>query len=193
VTEGKGVRTVRHFRRARGDDGAAAVEFALLFPIFMILALGIINGGLAFSRQINVTQAAREASRFGATLDITVAGGMSNWLDQVDNAVTASAGNSANPIGGYTYRCVGIVTRDSGGAIVAAKTAYKQTYTGSASTKATSSATGCPSVTPPRLGSPSTAVQVVLSRESQFFVLFINPTLQLDAQSYTPYEGAFPP
>src|ERR1700757_3250980 len=71
VTKGKGVGTLRHFRRSPSDEGAAAVEFALLFPIFMVLALGIINGGLAFSRQINVTQAAREASRFGSTYDIS--------------------------------------------------------------------------------------------------------------------------
>ena len=49
------------------DDGAAAVEFALLFPIFFMVCIGTITFGFAFERWISVTQAAREASRFAAT------------------------------------------------------------------------------------------------------------------------------
>lgn len=177
---------VRRFRRHSDDSGAAAVEFALLFPIFMVLALGIINGGLAFSRQINVTQAAREASRYGATYDIQAAGGLANWLTAVDGSVQQSAGNAANPIGGYDYRCVGLVVRDGVGAVVTAKTAYKE----NGGTAVTGSS--CPSVATPNLGPGSKAVQVVLSRDVQFFVLFINPKLQLDATSNTPYEGRLP-
>ena len=173
------------FRRGRGDDGAAAVEFALLFPIFMILAMGVINGGLAFSRQINVTQAAREASRYGATYDIVTAGGLTTWLTALDTAVTESAGNAANPIGGYNYRCVGLVVRDSAGN-VSSQSGYKENG-GAAVT-----GQGCPSTTPPNLGPGSKLVQVALSRDVQFFVIFINPKLQLDATSNTPYEGRLP-
>jgi hypothetical protein len=185
---------VRRFRPARRDEGAAAVEFALLFPIFMILALGLINGGLAFSRQINVTQAAREASRFGSTYDIGgISGGAGllatredTWLDAVDTAVQESAGNSANPIAGFDYRCVAIVRMNSAG--TAADTTfsrYKETYTGSASTRGSGA---CPSTTPAAIAS-GTYAQVVLSRDVKFFVLFISPTLHLDAVSITPYEG----
>jgi Flp pilus assembly pilin Flp len=199
VTEGKGVCTVRHFRRRRGDDGAAAVEFALLFPIFMILALGIINGGLAFSRQINVTQAAREASRYGATLDISTFDGLGNgshpsgtllqredgWLDAVDTATTQSAGNKDNPIGGFNYRCVAIVHMDpTGTAVVSARS--KETIGSAAATRASTACT----TTSPALIPGATYAQVVLSRNVQFFVLFINPTLHLDAVSTTPYEGS---
>lgn len=188
MTMGKGVGTVRYFRRERGDSGAAAVEFALLFPIFMILALGIINGGLAFSRQINVTQAAREASRYGATYDIKAAGGTTAWLTAVDNAVTQSAGSAANPIGGYDYRCVAIIVRSADGTVNTAQTAYEENGGGVVA----NSATGCPTTTTPNLGPYSKVVQVVLSRDVQFFVLFINPTLHLGAVSTTPYEGALP-
>jgi Flp pilus assembly protein TadG len=180
---------VRFTARSRDrDSGAAAVEFALLFPIFMILALGIINGGLAFSRQINVTQSAREASRFGATNDIVTAGGIASWLTSVDKAVTESAGNAADPIGGYDYRCVAIIVRDNTGAIDTAHTAYKVDG-GSA---VTGSSTGCPTATTPNLGAGSKVVQVALLRNIQFFVLFINPTLGLDSISTTPYEGRLP-
>jgi hypothetical protein len=35
-------------------------------------------------------------------------------------------------------------------------------------------------------------VQVAVSRKSQFFALFINPTIDLDSVSVTPYEGDTP-
>jgi Flp pilus assembly pilin Flp len=179
-------------RSQRNDEGAAAVEFALLFPIFMILALGIINGGLAFSRQINVTQAAREASRYGATYDIVASGGTTAWLKAVDDALCSSASNGdvcdgpgeSNPIAGYNYRCVAIIVRDSTGAIDAAHTAYRQNGV---------AASSCNVSNPPNLGAGSKVVETVLSRNVQFFVLFINPQLHLDAVSATPYEGTLPP
>jgi Flp pilus assembly protein TadG len=182
--------TVRHFRR-ENDEGAAAVEFALLFPIFMILALGIMTAGTAFSRQINITQAAREASRYGATLDISgmdttqsLAARTTTWLDSSDNALTQSAGNRLNPIAGYDYRCVAIVITDNTGA-ASSSSRYKETVGNSASTYGNGA---CPSTQTAPITS-TTYVQTVLSRDVKFFVLFINPTLHLDAVSVTPYEG----
>lgn len=180
--------------RRRDESGAAAVEFALLFPIFMILTMGIINGGLAFSRQINVTQSAREASRFGGSYDIAGIGGGAGtltaredtWLDAVDTAVQQSAGNAANPIGGYDYRCVAIVRMNSAGtAVDTSVSRYKETNGSSSATRGNNA---CPSTTPAAIGG-ATYAQVVLSRDVKFFVVFINPTLHLDAVSVTPYEG----
>ena len=54
-------------RRGRSDSGASAVEFALILPLFLILVFGTISAGFGFERWINVTQAARETSRFAAT------------------------------------------------------------------------------------------------------------------------------
>lgn len=180
---------MRHFRR-KDDSGAAAVEFALLFPIFMVLALGIITAGTAFSRQINVTQAAREASRYGATYDISgittgdtsFAGRTTTWLNAVDNALRQSAGSANNPIGGYDYRCVAIVVTDASGTPTNASK-YSANGAGAANG-------ACPSTSPASIPN-ATYVQTVLSRQVQFFVLFINPTIHVDAVSVTPYEGAF--
>jgi Flp pilus assembly protein TadG len=179
----KGVFTVRHFRRSGQDDGAAAVEFALLFPVFMVLALGIIAAGTAFSRQINVTQAAREASRYGATLPLGTSGSLQAridaWLPQVDTALQQAGGNSANPIAGWDYRCVAFVQTDSAGS---------PTSTSRYSLNGAAPQTGaCPGTQAPVI--PSTQyVQTVLSVKSKFFVLFAGPTLQLDGVSTTPYE-----
>jgi Flp pilus assembly protein TadG len=41
------------------DRGAAAVEFALLLPLLLLLVFGIIDFGRALNAEITITQAAR--------------------------------------------------------------------------------------------------------------------------------------
>jgi Flp pilus assembly protein TadG len=53
-------------RRHARDRGAAAVEFALLFPLLMLIVFGIIDFGRALNAQITLTQAAREGVRLEA-------------------------------------------------------------------------------------------------------------------------------
>lgn len=50
-------------RRRRSDDGAAAVEFALLLPILLLLVFGIVDFSLLLNTQLNLTEAAREGAR----------------------------------------------------------------------------------------------------------------------------------
>ena len=71
------------------DEGAAAVEFALLFPIFFMVCIGTITFGFAFEKWISVTQAAREASRFAATYPNPNG---TTWVDTVGQAAAESAG-----------------------------------------------------------------------------------------------------
>lgn len=49
-------------RRGR-DKGAAAVEFALVMPIFFLLLMGIINYGFWFSDSLQMRQGVRESAR----------------------------------------------------------------------------------------------------------------------------------
>jgi Flp pilus assembly protein TadG len=53
-------------RRHDGDRGAAAVEFALVLPILLLLVFGIIDFGRALNAQLTLTQAAREGVRLAA-------------------------------------------------------------------------------------------------------------------------------
>ena len=64
-------RSVRARRgRRRSERGAAAVEFALVVPILLMLVCGIVDFGLAINRYAMVNSAAREGVReasLGAT------------------------------------------------------------------------------------------------------------------------------
>lgn len=50
-------------RRRHEDEGAAAVEFALILPLLLLVLFGLIDFGRAFHAQISMTQAAREGAR----------------------------------------------------------------------------------------------------------------------------------
>ncbi|MBS4751335.1 pilus assembly protein [Nocardioides sp. zg-ZUI104] len=52
--------------RARRERGAAAVEFALIVPVLMLLVFGIINYGHMLSVRQSVSQAAAEGARAAA-------------------------------------------------------------------------------------------------------------------------------
>jgi Flp pilus assembly protein TadG len=52
--------------RSLGDRGAAAVEFALVLPLLLLLIFGIIDFGRMLNAKITLTEAAREAARSAA-------------------------------------------------------------------------------------------------------------------------------
>lgn len=53
--------------RVRREDGASAVEFALLTPLLFMLVFGIIGFGLAFLQVQSIRTAIREGGRAAAT------------------------------------------------------------------------------------------------------------------------------
>ena len=57
-------RPAARLRRAPSDDGAAAVEFALVVPLLLALAFGIIDFGILFGQNLSLNNAARDAGRF---------------------------------------------------------------------------------------------------------------------------------
>ncbi len=56
----------RHAATHPRDRGAAAVEFALLLPVLLLVIFGIVDFGRALNAQITLTQAAREGARLAA-------------------------------------------------------------------------------------------------------------------------------
>jgi Flp pilus assembly protein TadG len=99
-------------RRGARDRGAAAVEFALVFPLLLLIVFGIIDFGRALNTQITLTQAAREGAALDAVGDAqgTVITGTQNaatGLNPVSvDVVTCPAGvdPSANATVTVTYQ-----------------------------------------------------------------------------------------
>ncbi len=56
----------RNHERRQGQPGQALVEFALVLPILLLLAVGIMDFGRALFVYSEVSNAAREAVRFAA-------------------------------------------------------------------------------------------------------------------------------
>ncbi len=50
-------------RQSTSEEGAAAVEFALVLPVLLLLLLGLVEFSLVFNSQISLTNAAREGAR----------------------------------------------------------------------------------------------------------------------------------
>ncbi|WP_110240803.1 TadE/TadG family type IV pilus assembly protein [Nocardioides gilvus] len=104
-------------RRARGERGAAAVEFALILPIFLMLLFGIIDFGYMINRGSMINNASRDAVRTAALQAprsevIAVA---NNGLTAVGSAtVTVSCRTPANAPCGANYDAA----REAGGTAV---------------------------------------------------------------------------
>src|SRR5688500_20294056 len=79
------VRRLGPLRASRSESGAALVEFALVLPVFLMLLLGMMTGGLAYSRKLSIDQATREGARFGATVPITASLPLDSWQARVGN------------------------------------------------------------------------------------------------------------
>ncbi|MFL6139669.1 MAG: TadE/TadG family type IV pilus assembly protein [Frankiaceae bacterium] len=74
-------------RWQRGDGGAAAVEFALILPVFLTLVFGLISAGLAYFHKIGLTQDVRESGRYAAT-----------YVDSSGNSVEANLNSYLNTV-----------------------------------------------------------------------------------------------
>ena len=69
-------------QRGSRDDGAAAVEFALVLPFLLLLVFGLVDFGRAYNAKVTLTHAARESARMLA-VDASVA--------DVENALAGGA------------------------------------------------------------------------------------------------------
>ena len=98
------------FLRRAGSDrerGANLVEFALVMPLLVVLLVGTITAGMAYGRHNSIQNAAREASRFAATLP----GPADNsWLGAVRDVARAAAAGDLDPTVAGQYICVALIT-----------------------------------------------------------------------------------
>jgi Flp pilus assembly protein TadG len=97
-------RTSAGRRRSRGQS---LVEFALVFPLFILLLAAMIDFGIGLYSYMTVVNAARDGARLGATACSVVACG-----DPVKARVTAASGGLVRPVD-VSVGC----TRAGGGAV----------------------------------------------------------------------------
>jgi hypothetical protein len=90
-------------RRGRDDRGAAAVEFALVVPVLVLLVMGIVDYGLFFTDRLAVKQGIREGARDAVVSTNNICGGAS--LDCLADEIKDKIG----AVGGTTYVHVDIV------------------------------------------------------------------------------------
>lgn len=80
-------------RRSGEDQGSAAVEFALVLPVLMIILFGIIDFGRMLNTRITLSQAANEGARAVAVAGDEAATG-------VIDAIMGSTGYAVEEIDG---------------------------------------------------------------------------------------------
>ena len=90
--------------KLRREDGAAAVEFALIVGLLAILVFGLLEYGLAFWQVQNLRAAAREGARVAA-----VRGADPNIRSAMESAAVGSLG------GTWAYSSSTTCNRDSDG------------------------------------------------------------------------------
>ena len=90
---------------ARGGRGAAAVEFALVVPLLLLLVLGLITTGMTYSDHVAATNAVREGARYGAAADIT----SGTWATSVRSRVKQVYFNAGTTVSDAQI-CVRLVT-----------------------------------------------------------------------------------
>lgn len=75
------------------DDGAELIEFALIFPILLLVVAGIVDFGFMFQRYEVVTNAAREGARLAVLPSYTEA----DVQQRIGNYLTSAGLTAAYP------------------------------------------------------------------------------------------------
>lgn len=146
---------------------------ALLLPLLVTLIFGMLFGGILVFRNITISDAAREATRYGATLDDDP---ISTWGDQIyDRALEASHGHVDPSLAGHSV-CVALYRYD------------EATSSGTWYRKDGPSSTGSTECFSDSRGADEERVQVLIERESEWNAVFWARTLTLEGRAVARYE-----
>jgi len=94
-------------RRRNSESGAAAVEFALVVPILLVIVFGVITFGMVFASQLSMNSAARDAARAGVVQNLNAAG-------LTCSQIAAQARAQVDPLGGKSTDVAITVTGPDG-------------------------------------------------------------------------------
>ena len=82
-------------RGKRTDDGAAAVEFALVVPLLAALLCGIIDYGFVFSDSVSTRNGVREGARQGVVSDFGPGSSLSALVTQTKSEIGSISGTAS--------------------------------------------------------------------------------------------------
>jgi Flp pilus assembly protein TadG len=84
---------------AKGERGAALVEFALVLPVLLVILLGILDFGLYYYNDLQLTHAARDAARYLSVGKVAEANDAIDKASLVSTTITSrsvDAGSTGN-------------------------------------------------------------------------------------------------
>ena len=190
----------------RNQEGASALEFALVLPILILLIFGAFSVALGFNLKLSISHAARDGARYAATLDLPDEDDDDviddSWFEEVrDRAVATSSGGLLANGGDSTVICVAYVVGD----LFSGASGPDTTGLGAASRALTftahpsgsgwqSSATQYCYVDELQPTNAGERVQVLVSRPFDFnLVLFTNREITVTSNSIARYEDPLVP
>lgn len=96
----------------KGQEGASAVEFALIVPVLLLLIFGIIEFGLMYHDYLAITHAAREGARkaavnkFESEFDVQESSGLDTAIASKSPVAGQPAGSPVSVTVTYTFHFV---------------------------------------------------------------------------------------
>jgi Flp pilus assembly protein TadG len=86
-------------RRWREDDGAELVEFAVTFPLLLLVVLGIMDFGLLFQQYEVITNAAREGARVAVVPGYTASDAQARVTQYINAGFLTGSGTPSTSVG----------------------------------------------------------------------------------------------
>lgn len=150
------------------------IETALVLPLVLMLIFGMITAGMALGQKNAMENSAREASRFGSTLEITSS--TNDWLDDVAETAIGAATGDLDPGTPGRYVCVALIGTSDGndGRKIIEGDIAKPHDTGSCGPTMSCPANPC--------------VQVALRREATVDLVATAQLLTLEASAVSTFE-----
>ena len=184
--------TRRWTRRLREDGGASAVEFAIIAPLFFMITFGAITGALLYTQNSEITHAAREGARYGATLpqnqDFTAACSSAQgtcWAESIRRYTIARAfGNLDTGVADRAV-CVALVSGNPPVLVPGFVSDPEGLAPGGVGTPCYNDTAGLDPFDP----DPGLRIQVVAQREGQLNAVLVQMNPTLTSRASAQYEA----